>query len=80
MAKTTHTTTTLPPRRPAQPTRMRELRVARGLTQLDLALIVGIAPTYLGTLERGPSRMTPEVADRVARALGCTAEEIRGAP
>lgn len=65
-------------RRPTTFTKMRELRVAKGLSQVDLAVLVGVHPNYLSMMERGPSRMTIEVAERVAKILGCTADEIRG--
>lgn len=68
---------TLPPRRRVA-TKMRELRVAKGLTQVDLAVLVGIGPSYLSDLERAPSLMTHAVAERVAEALGCTVADIKG--
>lgn len=64
-------------RRLATFTKMRELRVAKGLSQLELSVLVGIAHTYLSTLERAPSRMTPAVAEKVAEVLGCDPDEIR---
>jgi transcriptional regulator with XRE-family HTH domain len=51
--------------------RLRELRIRAGLTQNELASIVGVAPSYLSKVETGskdpPSR---KVLPRLADALG----------
>jgi transcriptional regulator with XRE-family HTH domain len=49
--------------------RVRQLRLARGLTQESLAQRAGIHPTYLGGIERGERNLGLDNILKVARAL-----------
>ena len=49
---------------------IRRLRVARALSQEDLAVDAGIDRTYVSRLERGLENPTVAVLEKLARALG----------
>jgi transcriptional regulator with XRE-family HTH domain len=51
-------------------TRLRECRLAAGLRQADVAAAAGISASYLNLIEHNRRNVTPEVADRLAEALG----------
>lgn len=55
---------------------VRRLRKERGLSQEALADEVGLAPTYVGQLERGLRNPTLEVVERFAHALGADPLEL----
>jgi DNA-binding XRE family transcriptional regulator len=46
------------------------LRVARGLTQGDLAGKVEVSPQHIGALERGHVKLSDAMARKIASALG----------
>ena len=48
---------------------VRSLRVARGLSQEELAVDAGVAAPYLSRIENGSVNPTVAVLDRLARAL-----------
>jgi transcriptional regulator with XRE-family HTH domain len=50
--------------------RIKELRVARGMTQKQLASLAGISLDYVGDIEYGRYRMTVTVLVQIAQALG----------
>ena len=47
-----------------------DLRVSRGLTQGDLAGLVGVSPQHIGALERGHASMSAVLTQKIAGALG----------
>ena len=49
--------------------RIKQLRVAVGLTQADLAERVGLETAYVSQIERGVREPTLRVLDRIATAL-----------
>ena len=51
-------------------TRLRERRLAAALRQADVAAAAGISASYLNLIEHNRRKVTPEVADRLALALG----------
>ena len=57
-------------------TNMRRLRKEHGLSQEQLAHDVGLAPSYLGQLERGQRSATLGVVQRVSERLGAAASEM----
>ncbi|WP_256510311.1 helix-turn-helix transcriptional regulator [Crossiella sp. SN42] len=57
--------------------RLRALRVARGLTQRDLAG-EGLSSSYLSRLESGQRMPTPKVVEQLAARLGVAAESFAG--
>jgi transcriptional regulator with XRE-family HTH domain len=57
-------------------TTIRTGRTARGLTLEQLAFLSDLSFAYLSRLERGLSRLTPEAAERLGRALGVSPEAL----
>lgn len=56
--------------------RLRDIRTQRGKTQQGLAAEAGCAVSYVQRLEYGQSSPTLHMAQRIAKALGATVEEI----
>jgi transcriptional regulator with XRE-family HTH domain len=56
--------------------RLRELRIARGLTQPDLAAHVGTSASNISDLERGIKVPTLTTVARLADALDCNVSEM----
>jgi transcriptional regulator with XRE-family HTH domain len=56
--------------------RMREYRVARGLSQEDLACKSGLHRTYIGMVERAEKNITLRNIGRLASALELTISEL----
>lgn len=55
-------------------------RVARGLSQAELARRIGISPSALSQAERGVSGLSSATAERAREILGVAHEQARGAP
>jgi transcriptional regulator with XRE-family HTH domain len=56
--------------------RLRELRIARGLTQPEIATRVGTSASNISDLERGIKVPTLTTVARLAEALGCRVTEL----
>lgn len=56
--------------------RIRHLRMAKGLTQEQLAHLSGISRQYIGDVERGERNIAIVNIEKIARALGCTLSEL----
>jgi len=52
------------------------LRLRGGLNQERLAALAGISRGWVGFLERNPEAMTGRAAEKLARALGVTPEDL----
>lgn len=50
--------------------RLREHRLAQGLSQEKFAEIVGVHRTYMGGMERGERNLTLQSVERIADVLG----------
>ncbi len=59
-------------------TRLREHRLAAGRRQADLAAAAGISASYLNLIEHNRRKVTPEVLDRLAGALGLDRVALAG--
>lgn len=59
----------IPPHRVAFGARVRELRLERGLSQEQFALIADLDRTYVSGIERGRRNPTLDVLDQIAGAL-----------
>jgi transcriptional regulator with XRE-family HTH domain len=59
-------------------TRLRERRLAAGLRQADVAAAAGISASYLNLIEHNRRKVTPEVANRLAEALGLDRAALSG--
>ncbi|MDK2915549.1 MAG: putative transcriptional regulator [Euryarchaeota archaeon] len=57
-------------------TRIRELRAKTGITQEELAQLVGVRRETIVFLEKGKYNPSLKLAYRVARTLGSTIEEV----
>ena len=49
--------------------RLKALRLAHNLTQLELAEILDMSPNFIGMIERGERNTTVENVFKIARAL-----------
>lgn len=56
--------------------RVRELRVARGISQEALAHAADLDRSYVGGIERGELNVSLDNIHRIARALGASAREL----
>lgn len=56
--------------------RIRDLRTAKKLTQTDLAKLVGLTYIQIGRYETGKSAPSADVLNKMADALGTTADYI----
>ena len=56
--------------------KIKKLRKERGLTQVELAVIVNISPVYLGFIENGRRRPSLRTLERLARALKVSAKDL----
>lgn len=51
-------------------TRLREIRLTKGISQERLAELAGLHRTYVSSVERGERNISLENIDRLATALG----------
>ena len=63
-----------------EPNRVRELREARGLSQVALAAAASLTRQSVGSIEAGRSMPAVDVALRIAKALDCRVEDLFGEP
>jgi transcriptional regulator with XRE-family HTH domain len=67
------------PRRPPEPhvgLRVRQLRLATGLTQAELAERVEAAPETISRVERGKLAPSADLVERIASALGVKTDDV----
>jgi transcriptional regulator with XRE-family HTH domain len=57
---------------------IRERRIALGLSQEELAEMVGCHRNYMGRIERGEQNITLDMMIRVAKALRCRLADVMG--
>lgn len=58
--------------------RIREIRKAKQMTQVELARLAKVSQPHIHDLENGYRRASPETMERIAAALGVTVQELRG--
>ena len=58
--------------------KIKELRKAKGYSQLELAYMCGLREDAVSQYERGRRRPNGKALSKLSRALGCTMEEIDG--
>lgn len=56
--------------------RLRELRLSRGMTQLELARQARVTTSYVGRLEAGGAAPGIDLVERLAAAIGTTAHDL----
>ena len=64
------------PRREAPRSALRTARLAKGLSQVDLAFASGVSMSWISVLERRPGLMTERVAERLSSALEVSAQDL----
>ena len=62
----------------AESNRVRQVREARGVSQIALAAATGLSRQSVGAIEAGRAVPAVDVALRLARALGCPVEQLFG--
>jgi transcriptional regulator with XRE-family HTH domain len=65
------------PRQESPDSTLRRARLAKGLSQVDLADVSGVSVSWISVLERRPPLMSRRVAERLAGPLGIPVEELR---
>ena len=55
---------------------LKEIRLKKGITQVELAKHVGISPQTISHYETGRAKPSLDVAVKLAKALGVSVEEI----
>ena len=58
--------------------RIRTMRRARKLTQVELGELTNISPSFIGHIERGTRVMSVETLMALSHALECTPNELLG--
>lgn len=62
------------------PAAVRQARLARRWTQVQLAQEVGISGSYVCEIEAGTRNARPDLLERIATALHCPAARLEGKP
>ena len=57
-------------------TKIRALRLERGMDQAELARLVGVRRETIGRLEKGQYNPSLKLAMDIAKVFGCTVEEL----
>ena len=56
--------------------RLKKLRTDRGISQYRLSELSGVSQAMIGYAERGQKNLTVPKAEKIAKALGCTLQEL----
>lgn len=56
--------------------KLKEIRLDKGLTQVELAKKADLNSNYYAKIERGEVKPSPEVYEKIAKALKVTAADI----
>ena len=57
---------------------LKALRDAKGLSQADLAEMVGVSPRQVGRWETGECEPLASLIPKICRALGCSLDQLWG--
>lgn len=63
---------------PPPPLDLRALRAEQGLTQIDLAAMANVSPSFVRSVEAGYRPRGGDALERIAAALGVSAAALRG--
>ena len=58
--------------------RIKEIRMELNIQQKELARAAGVSSPFLHDLENGNRNAKPETMEKIANALGCTVEALKG--
>lgn len=58
--------------------RIKEIRIAKGISQKELASKAGVSQPFVHDLENENRGAKPETLEKIASALECTVEELYG--
>jgi len=58
--------------------RIKEIRLAKEMMQKELAQAVGVSSAFMHDLENGNRNAKPSTMRKIAEALGCTVEALKG--
>ncbi len=58
--------------------RIKEIRIAKGISQKELASKAGVSQPFVHDLENENRGAKPETLGKIASALECTVEELYG--
>lgn len=58
--------------------RIKEIRMELNIKQQDLARAAGVSSPFLHDLENGNRNAKPETMQKIADALGCSVDALRG--
>lgn len=56
--------------------KVKEIRMAKNMSQGNLAKILGVHPTYISGIERGVRNMALKNIEKLAKALGVRIHEL----
>lgn len=56
--------------------RVKKIRLSKGMSQGDLAKILGVHPNYISGIERGLENMSLKKMEQLAKALGVTIKTL----
>jgi len=56
--------------------RLREMRLAKGISQEKLGTLAGVHRTYIGMLERAEKNITLANMEKIAKALGIRLKDL----
>ena len=56
--------------------RLREMRLAKGISQEKLGSLAGVHRTYIGMLERAEKNITLANMEKIAKALGIKLKDL----
>jgi len=57
---------------------IKAIRLKKEMMQKDLALAVGVSAPFIHDIENGHRNAKPSTMRKIAEALGCTVEDLRG--
>ena len=58
--------------------KIKVIRLAKEMTQCELAKAAGVTPPFMHDLENGKRNAKPATMRKIAAALGCTVEDLKG--
>jgi len=57
---------------------IKAIRLERNMKQQDLARAVGVSSPFMHDLENGNRNAKPETMEKIAAALGCSVDALKG--